>query len=158
MFFWNPLVPLVFLQSSGCWPFDLWFLCLFKSSLNIWKFLVHILLKPGLRVLSIVLLAWDECSCAVVWASLALLFFEIRMKTDLFQSCGHCWVFQVCWHIECSTFTASFRIWRSAAGIPSLPLTLFVVMLPKAHLTSHSRMSGSSWVMTVRTSRCSSWI
>ena len=30
------------------------------------------------------------------------------MKTDLFQSCGHCWVFQICWHIECSTFTASF--------------------------------------------------
>jgi len=28
------------------------------------------------------------------------------MKTDLFQSCGHCWVFQICWHIECSTFTA----------------------------------------------------
>ena len=35
------------------------------------------------------------------------------MKTDLFQSCGHWWVFQVCWHIECSTFTASsFRIWN----------------------------------------------
>ena len=37
------------------------------------------------------------------------------MKTDLFQSCGHCWVFQICWHIECSTFTASsFRIWNSS--------------------------------------------
>ena len=39
--------------------------------------------------------------------SLALPFFGIVMKTDLFQSCGHCWVFQICWHIECSTFTAS---------------------------------------------------
>ena len=29
------------------------------------------------------------------------------MKTDLFQSCDHSWVFQICWHIECSTFTAS---------------------------------------------------
>ena len=29
------------------------------------------------------------------------------MKTDLFQSCGHCWVFHICWHIECSTFIAS---------------------------------------------------
>ena len=68
------------------------------------------------------------------------------MKTDLFQSCGHCWVFQVCWHIECSTFTASsFRIWNSSAGIPSPPLALFVVMLPKAHLTSHSRMLGWCW-------------
>ena len=43
--------------------------------------------------------------------SLALPFFGIGMKTDLFQSCGHCRVFQICWHIECSTFTASsFRI------------------------------------------------
>ena len=71
------------------------------------------------------------------------------MKTDLFQSCGHCWVFQICWHIECSTFTASsFRISNSSTGIPSLPLALFIVMLPKAHLTSHSRMSGSRWVIT----------
>jgi len=71
------------------------------------------------------------------------------MKTDLFQSCGHCWVFQICWHIECSTFTASSsRIWNSSTGIPSLPLALFVVTLSKAHLTSHSRMSGSRWVIT----------
>ena len=71
------------------------------------------------------------------------------MKTDLFQSHGHCWDFQICWHIECSTFTvSSFRIWNSSTGIPSHPLALFVVMLPKAHLTSHSRMSGSRWVIT----------
>ena len=71
------------------------------------------------------------------------------MKTDLFQSCGHCWVFQICWHIEWNTFTASsFRIWNSSTGIPSPSLALFVVMLPKAHLTSHSRMSGSRWVIT----------
>ena len=50
----------------------------------------------------------------------------------------------------CSTFTASsFRIWNSTTGIPSPPLALFKVMLPKAHLTSHSRMSGSKWVITL---------
>ena len=71
------------------------------------------------------------------------------MKTDHFQSCGHCCIFQICWHIECSTFTSSsFRIWNSSTGIPSSPLALFVVMLSKAHLTSHSRMSGSRWVIT----------
>ena len=64
---------------------------------------------------------------------------------DLFQSCGHCWVFQICWHIECSTFTtSSFRIWNSSTAIPSHPLALFIVMLSKAHFTSYSRMSGSS--------------
>jgi len=72
------------------------------------------------------------------------------MKAEFFQSCGHCWVFQICWHIECSTFTASsFRIWNSSTWIPSPPLALFIVMLPKAHLTSHSRMSGSRWVWVI---------
>ena len=68
-----------------------------------------------------------------------------------FQSCGHCWVFQICWHTECSTFTASsFRIWNSSTGISSPPPALFVVMLLKAQLTSHSRMSGSRWVISPR--------
>ena len=71
------------------------------------------------------------------------------MKADLFQSCGHCWVLQICWHVECNTFTASsFRTWNNSTGIPLPPLTLFVVMLSKAHLTSHSRMSGSRWLIT----------
>ena len=85
----------------------------------------------------------------VVEHSLTLAFFEIRMKADLFQSCGHCWVFQICWHIECNSLTASsFRIWNSSARVPSPPLALFIVMLSKAHLTSHSRMSGSRWITT----------
>ena len=71
------------------------------------------------------------------------------MKTDLFQSRGHCWVFQICWHIECSPFIVwSFRIWKSSTGIPSPPLAVFIVMLPKTHLTTHSGMSGSRWVIT----------
>ena len=71
------------------------------------------------------------------------------MKMDLFQSCDHCWIFQICWHIECSTFTASsFRIWNNSTGIPSPLQALLIVMLHKAHLTSHSRMSGSRWVIT----------
>ena len=50
------------------------------------------------------------------------------MKTDLFQSYGHSWVFQNCWHMKCSTFTASsFRIWNSSTGIPSPLIALFVV-------------------------------
>ena len=39
-------------------------------------------------------------------------------------------------------------IWNSLTGIPSLPLALFVVMFPKVHLTSLSRISGSRWVIT----------
>ena len=76
-----------------------------------------------------------ECNCALLWAFFGIAF-GIEMKTDLLQSCGHCWVFQICWHIELCTFRASsFRIWNSSTGIPSFPLALFMVILPMAHLT-----------------------
>ena len=39
-------------------------------------------------------------------------------------------------------------MWNSSTGIPSPPLALFIVILPKAHLTSHSRMSCHRWVIT----------
>ena len=125
-----------------------------KTSLNIWKFMVHVLLKPGLENFEHYFTSvWDECNCSVVWAFFGIAFLWIGMKTELFQSCGHCWVFQICWHIEYSTFIASsFRIWNSSSGIPPDLLPLFVMMLSKAHLTSHFRMSGSRWVIT------SSWL
>ena len=121
-FFYDPIV--VCNLISGSFNFS-------KSNLSIWKLMVHILLKPDLENFEQHFASmWGEHNCLVV-------------------SCGHCWVFQICWHIECSTFTASsFRIWISSTGIPSPPLALFVVMIPKAHLTSHSRMSGSRWVIT----------
>ena len=41
---------------------------------------------------------------------------------------------------------SSFTICNSSTGIPSPPLALFLVMLlPKDHLTSDSRISGSRW-------------
>ena len=102
------------------------------------------------RIFSITL--WVCKMSATMWKfehSLALPFFGIGMKTDLFQSCGHCWVFQICQHIKCNTFTASsYRICNSSTGIPSPPLALFIVKLPKAHLTSCSRISGCRWVTT----------
>ena len=46
-----------------------------KPSLNIWKFMVHILLKPGLESFEHYFAsAWDECNCAVVWTFLAIAF------------------------------------------------------------------------------------
>ena len=116
-----------------------------KSNLYIWKFSAHVLLKPSLENFEHDFASmWIECNCAIVWT-----FLGVGMKTDLFQSCGHFWVFQICWHIKCSTFKeSSFRIWNSSTGIPSPPLALFIVMLPKAHLTSHSRFSGYRWVIT----------
>ena len=121
-----------------------------KTSLNIWKFTVHLLLKPGLENFEHYFTSmWDECNCAVVWAFFGIAFLWDWNENWPYQYCGHCWVFQICWHIECSTLAAaSFRIWNSSTGIPSPPLAYFILMLPKAHLTSHSRMSGSRWVIT----------
>ena len=149
MFFWNSLA-----------------FSMIQRMLAIWSLVPLPFLKPAWtsgssqftycwslawRVLSIPLLACEMS--AIVWQfehSLALPFFGIGMKTDLFQSYGHCWVFQIRWHIECSTFTASsFWIWNGSTGMPSPPLALFVVMLSKAHLTSHSRMSGSRSAITL---------
>ena len=46
-----------------------------KSSLNIWKFTVHILLKPGLKNFEHYFASvWDECNCSVVWTSFGIAF------------------------------------------------------------------------------------
>ena len=122
-----------------------------KSSLNIWKFTVHVLLKPDLENFEHYFTSvWDEGNCVVVWAFFGISFLRNWNENWLFPVLWPLLSFQICWHIEWSTFTASsFRIWNSLAGIPSPPLALFVVMLSKAHLTSHSRMSGSRWVITL---------
>ena len=85
------------------------------------------------RILSITLPVCEMSAIVQYFEhSLALPFFGIEMKTGLFQPYGHCWVFQVCWHIEYSTFTASsFRTWNSSAGIPSPLLTLFTVRVER---------------------------
>ena len=47
----------------------------FKNILNIWKFLVHVLLKPGLQNFEHYLISmWDEYNCAVVWAIFGIAF------------------------------------------------------------------------------------
>ena len=120
-----------------------------KFSLNIWKFTGRILLKPGLENFEHYFTSmWDEWYCAVVWAFSCFAFFffflRIGMKTDFFQSSGCCF-FQICLHVSTAS---SFSIWNSSTWIPSPPLALLVVMLPKAHLTSYSRMSGYRWGIT----------
>ena len=95
------------------------------------------------KILNIILLAYE-----VVSTFFGIAFFGIEMKTDLFHPVATVErVFQICWHIECSTLTeTSIRILNSSTRISSPPLALFVVMLPKAHLMSCSRMSDSRWV------------
>ena len=123
-----------------------------KSSLSIWNFSVHIPLKPGLENFEHYFASmWDECNCTIVWT-----FFGIAFLWDWNEN----WPFPVLWPLLSFPnllaywvqhfHSITFRVWSSSTGIPSRPLALFVVMLPKAHLTLHSRMSGSRWVITHR--------
>ena len=46
-----------------------------KSSLNIWKFTIHILLKPGLENFQHYFASvWDEFNCVVVWVFFGIAF------------------------------------------------------------------------------------
>ena len=54
-----------------------------KSSLNIWKFMVSVLLKPGLENFEHYFTSmWDECNCAIVWA-----FFGTAFLWDCNENC-----------------------------------------------------------------------
>ena len=60
-----------------------------KTSLNIWKFTVHVPLKPGLENFDYYFASvWHECNCAVVWA-----FFGIAFLWDWNEN----WPFPVLW-------------------------------------------------------------
>ena len=78
-----------------------------KSFLNIWKFSVHVLLKPGLKNLEHYSASvWGECSCAVVWTFSGFAFlwdWNENWPFPVLWPSFH----QICWHIECSIYTAS---------------------------------------------------
>ena len=89
-----------------------------KPTLYIWNFLVHILLKPTLKDFEHNNLTrmWNECNCSVVGIALLCDWNEIWP----FPVLCHCWIFQICWRIECSTSIASsVRILNSLVGIPA---------------------------------------
>ena len=105
-----------------------------KPAWNIWKFMVHILLKPGLENFEHYFTrVWDECNHVVVWVFFGISFlwdwnenwhFPVLCPLLSFSNLLAYWV---------STFIASsFRIVNSSTGIPSPPFTLLNVILPKA--------------------------
>jgi len=68
-------------------------------------------------------------SLSILWHFLSL---GLEWKLTFSSLWPQDWVFQICWHIECSTFIASaFRIWNSWTEIPWPPLALSIVMLPR---------------------------
>ena len=79
-FFDNPMDVSNLISSSSAFS---------KSSLNIWKFTVHILLKPDLENFEHYFAStWDECNCVVVW-----IFFGMAFLWDWNEN----WPFPVLW-------------------------------------------------------------
>ena len=125
-----------------------------KSSLKILNFSDHILLKPNLQNFEHYFSSmWNDCNCVVVWTFLGVVFlwdwnenwpFPVLWPLLGFSNLLVYWV----WHIN----RIIYRIWNSSVWIPPSPLALFLVILPKAHLTLHSKVPGSRWVIT------SSWL
>ena len=60
-----------------------------KSSLNIWKFTVHVLLKSDLENFEHYFASmWNECNCVLVWASFGIAFLTVWNEN---------WPFPVLW-------------------------------------------------------------
>ena len=79
-----------------------------KTSLNIWKFMDHALLKPGLENLEHYFTSmWDECNCVVVWTFFGITFLWDWNENWPFPVLWPLLGFQICWHIDCNIFTAS---------------------------------------------------
>ena len=135
MFFWNSLAFSAIQQMLAIWS------------------LVPL---PFLNPASISGSSWFTYYWSLAWRimSITLLACEMRAIVWWFEFLWHCLSLGLEWKLNfsipllsfpnlvaycVSPFTASsFRIWNSSTGIPSLPLDLFVVMLPKSNLTSHS--------------------
>ena len=75
-----------------------------KFSLNIWKFSVHVLLKPGLENFEHYFASmWDEGSCVVVWA-----FFGIAFLWDWNEN----WPFPVLWTLLSFPDLVAYWVWH----------------------------------------------
>ena len=80
-----------------------------KTSLNIWKFTVHVLLKPGLENFEHYFTGvWDECNCGIVWAV-----FGIAFLWDWNEN----WPFPVLWPLQMVTAAMKLKDAYSLEGI-----------------------------------------
>ena len=85
-----------------------------KSSLNIWDFSVHILLKPGLEKFEHYFAnVWDECNCEVVWTFFGIAFlweYTIEKRCKQFMSLNR-WMLKKMWYIYMIGYYLAKKKW-----------------------------------------------
>ena len=96
-----------------------------KTSLNIWNFMVHVLLKPGLENFEHYFTnVWDECNCLVIFT-----FFGIALLWNWNEN----WPIPVLWPLPSFPnllaywvqhfHSIIFQIWNSSTGIHRILLS-----------------------------------
>ena len=110
-------------EYSGLISFRVDWLDLLAVQGTLKSLLQHHILKASILRLSTFFIVQLSHPYMTTGKAIALTRWTFVSNVMLAKSCGHYWVFQICWHTECSTFTASsFRIWNSSAGILLPPL------------------------------------
>ena len=140
-FFYDPREVGILMSGSSAF---------YKPSLYIWKLSVYVLLKPSLKGFEQHIASMcNECRCTVVWTFCGIAFlwdwngiwpFPVLLAFAEFSKFAGILSAAISQH-----HISAFDI---IAGIPSPPLALFLVLLPRSYLSSHSRISGSRWVTT----------
>ena len=121
--------------------------------------------KPGWASWS----SWLVYYCNLAWRilSITLLAREIVQLCGILNILWYCVSLELEWKLTFSSLVATAEFSKFAGilctalsqhhllvfeiaqlELPSPPLALFEVIFPKAHLTLHSRISGSRWVIT----------
>ena len=118
MCLWNSLAFFVDPTNVGILISD--FSAFSKSSLNIWRFTVHVLLKPCLENFEHYFTSvWDECNCAVVNTLLILLLYTcFPPLADILQRGP-----DICPYMVFST-QGRFRLHKLAKGMDKMKLIL----------------------------------
>ena len=98
-----------------------------KTSLNIWKCTVHVLLKPGLENFKHNFTSmWDECNCAVVWAFFVIAFLKVSLIINPYEMMEN--------NIDSVKTKVGFKSMQSNA----LPLSYTHSVLKHTHTHTHT--------------------
>ena len=141
-----------------------------KTSLNIWKFAVHVLLNPGLENFEHCFPSmWDECNCAVVWAFLGIAFLRDWNEN---------WPFPVLWPLlsfpNLPAYWVSYNFafsllfmgfsrqeWFAWSGLP-FPSAVDHILSDLCTMTNHLRWPHTAWLSFIEWDKtvvlCSDWL